>query len=600
MAGVAGHRGPDGVSVWVGGEVGLGFLSLAVTAGADQPLVVDGVAVVADVRLDARAELVAALASAGSVVAAGASDVELVLAAYRCWGEGCAARLLGDFAFVVWDGPRCRLFAARDAMGMRPLYFRVEPGRVLFGSEVKQVLAAPGVPVAIHEPAVAAYLAGTVAPLDETFYAGVSSVAPAHALVVEADRWRTWRYWDIDPSRRVRYGDEREYAEHFRSVFAEAVSDRLRSDRPVGILLSGGMDSGSVASMAGWLRQRDPSVAGLRAYSWAFDELVECDERSISRLITDHYGMATTDIPADDAWPLADYPDHGPDQDEPFTWVYQGLLDRAVSTAAAQGTCIVLGGDRGDELVGDWIFDALGLLRSGSFAELARDLRADGMSLRRGIRRHLLGPVVSELWPPRTLPQVRHVLGARTLLTPPAWVRPSFARRTALGDLLAQDQHQPGFRDPARRARYRRIFAPAGMRVAAVMERTRSRAGTQYADPFSDRRLAELVLSMPQALVQRRGEPKRILRRAMRDVTPKAALLAARKVIPTTLYDRGFREREVATARDLLTNTRAAAMGWLDESAARHHFEGYVRGEQWPEEVWAPLTLEMWLRRWWS
>ncbi|MDQ3661536.1 MAG: asparagine synthase-related protein, partial [Actinomycetota bacterium] len=205
----------------------------------------------ADARIDNREELVRTLWGGSHLPDEPPTDAELILEAYRRWGEECPARLIGDFAFAIWDARRGRLFAARDPMAMRALYYRVEPRRVLFGTEVKQILAVPGVPARIFEPAVGAYLAGPFGHMEWTFYEGISQLAPAHALVVDASGQRTWRYWDIDPDFRIEYPTEEEYVEHFLEVFLEAVRCRLRSTKPVGIFLSGGMDSGSIASAAG-------------------------------------------------------------------------------------------------------------------------------------------------------------------------------------------------------------------------------------------------------------------------------------------------------------------------------------------------------------
>ena len=129
-------------------------------------------------------------------------DSLLILAAYQEWGESCPEKLLGDFAFAIWDSKQQQLFAARDPMAMRAFYYRCEPKRLLFATEVKQILAVPGVPVEIFEPAVAAHLAGPYAPLDWTFYTGISQLPPAHALLVkDPDVWL--RYYASAEDRRA-------------------------------------------------------------------------------------------------------------------------------------------------------------------------------------------------------------------------------------------------------------------------------------------------------------------------------------------------------------------------------------------------------------
>ena len=319
MARAAAYRGPDGISFWLGEGVGLAHLALHVTPEQQRerlPLVVEhaGLALVADARIDNRAELIAILGLKRHLAARHPTDAELILAAYQRWGTACAAHLLGDFAFAIWDARERRLFAARDAMNMRALYYRTESQRLLFATDGAQILALPEVPVRIFEPAVGAHLLGRFDRLDWTFYEGIAQLPPAHALVANTMGVRTWRYWEVDPEARIEYTDERQYVEHFVDLFSEAVRCRLRSAYPAGVLLSGGLDSGSVASMGGWLRQQPGGgdLAPLRAYCFAFESLPECDERSISDGIVHHYDLPMTAISAETAWLLWNYPAHTP------------------------------------------------------------------------------------------------------------------------------------------------------------------------------------------------------------------------------------------------------------------------------------------------
>ena len=212
-------------------------------------------------------------------------------------------------------------------MGMRPFHYRVEDERLLFGSDVKQLLAAPDVSARISETMVAAYLQNQFTPLDRTFYEGVLQLKPAHALLVRLNGSpETWHYWDVTPSRQIRYEDERDYVAHFREVFTDAVRARLRSRTPVGLFLSGGVDSGSIASMMGHLEEAEGlGCPTLRTYSWAFKTLTQCDERDISSLITECYDFPSTPIDAE-AVRLIGPPDGVPDRDSPLMSPYQALI----------------------------------------------------------------------------------------------------------------------------------------------------------------------------------------------------------------------------------------------------------------------------------
>ncbi len=494
-------------------------------------------------------------------------------------------------------------------MGMRSLYYRSEGGRFLFGTEAKQILAAPGVPRRIFEPAVGAYLSGCFGPLDWSFYEGISQLAPGHALVADAGGVRVWRYWEADFERRVEYSSEDEYAEHFLEVFSEAVRARMRSVRPVGIFLSGGMDSGSIASVAGRMgRLGGSGFPGFRSYSWAFEEFPECDERHISGGINGRYRIPGADVPVSEAWPLKDYPAHGPDADEPYIGVYQALIERTLSMARSDGTGVVFSGDRGDLMVGDIAFDHTGLLRAGRLAELREEIAAHsrwhGASFARMALHQLVGAPLEYRWPrmmefTRSLRGKASEDGGRDAY--PGWVRPEFAGRVSLEDIVRRhEEPTPPGGDRARDERYKLMFMHMHMRGVVWSERTWSRFGQSFADPWSDRRLAEFVLAMPQWRVQRVRERKRIARLAMRGVMPDETLRATAKITPQPLYERALREWAADTIEDLLTNSQAAARGFVDEEALRSHYRAFRRGEPEDPGLWWSLTLEMWLRQHWS
>jgi asparagine synthase (glutamine-hydrolysing) len=181
MAEPAAHRGPDGIHYRTCGQAGFAHLALHITPESvreRQPLAgPEGQALlVADARIDNRDDLIPILAEKELLAGPEATDPEIILAAYRLWGTECPAHLLGDFAFAMWDASQQHLFAARDPMAMRAFYYRWDPRRFLFGTEVKQILAAPEVPARIFEPAVAAHLAGCFHHLDWTFYEGIAQL----------------------------------------------------------------------------------------------------------------------------------------------------------------------------------------------------------------------------------------------------------------------------------------------------------------------------------------------------------------------------------------------------------------------------------------
>lgn len=615
MATAARHRGPDGIRYWEQENAGLANLAMNITPESlreRQPLVNErgDLVLTADARVDNREELISALVSKGHLRSKEPTDADLILAAYECWGESCPAHMVGDFAFAIWDRVGKRLFAARDTVGARSFYYRFEPRRVLFATEIKQILAAPAIPVRICEPTVAVSLVGQGGSEGQTFYEGIAQLPPGYALMIDAEVSRAWRYWDIDPDNFIEYPTEDQYAEHFREIFLEAVRCRLRSVKPVGIYLSGGLDSGSVASAAGWLSEQEglnfPPV--FHPYCWAFDRFTQSDERRVSDGIVRHFGFPVTYVPADEAWPLKDYPAHGPDRDDPSIAAFQVLHEYTLARARSEGMGMMLTGAFGDLAVGLDLWEYLDQLRTGQWKSLWGDLRAHsrlhGIPMRKAAKLSMWRPYREVLWPPGKAEWLRwsyYRLWRRS--DPPRlypeWVRPDFARRVGLEDLLRESQPPLDIKGLSRRRRHMEIFRSDHAKGLLWGDRLRSRFGMYEADPFTDRRVLSFVLSVPPSILNHRGERKRLLRQAMRGVMPEEVRRTAAKFLPGPLFYEGVRDRAVDTVRELINGSRAGALGYIDERALAEEYESFVRSEHRNTTFYFALMLEMWLRRYW-
>lgn len=614
MIAAAAYRGRDGVSIWTGHDVAIAHQALHVrrcSRHEQQPWrdVHSGLVVVADARIDDRDGLRAALPTGALLERRSGTpptDVELVAAAVQAWGNSGIGRIIGDFAFVAWDPARRRLHAARDAMGMRPLAYHWNGTRLWFASEVQQVLAATSVPARLSEPAIAAHLTGRFEDPASTPYHDVLRVPPGHVLSVDADGARIARFWDVDPERRVRFRSEGAYAEAFRALFAASVRDRLGTDRDVGILLSGGIDSGAVASMAGHIaRSQGGAPASIRSYAWKSARLREVDERHISDQIVDHFGFSSASVDADEHGPLSDYPTRGPDRNGPFVGVYQVLIERALAMARADGVGVMLSGTRGDLIVGETVLDTPGLLLSGRWHDARRDLAAyrrwRGVSPIAAVEQLLVRPFLADLLAQPWLAPVRTI--RRRASAPRAthaapWVSPALMARSGLSERSLGTFEPPnGLRGVSRRQRYRMVFLGMNMETLHWLDRLHARAGVAFADPWSDRRLAEFVIASPQWVVQRMVEPKRLAREAMRGVMPEPVRVGASKISPEPLYRRALRERAVANVEALLADPVSAQLGYVDAARLRSHYTAFRAGEALHPTFWWALSLEMWLRR---
>jgi asparagine synthase (glutamine-hydrolysing) len=614
MVQAAAHRGPDGVGRWLNGKVGLANLRMNITPESvrerqPQASLDDAFVLTASARIDNRDDLIAALGD--FLRTAEPTDADLILAAYGKWGEDCALHLIGDYAFAIWDARREGLFAARDPMGFRPLYYRHEPRRLLFASEVKQILAVPGVPKRLFEPALAMHLAMAMAhfPAEWTFYEGVLQCPAGWSLWCNDRTARTWQHWDVGECSAIRYSSEDEYVEHFRETLTEAVRVRLRSRKPVGIMLSGGLDSGAVASMVGWLAENDTSKSypAVHTYSWAFNSLTECDERQISDQIVRRYGFEAESIPVEDHVGLEGQSAPVSDADGPSLQPYSPLHQRALATAGSHGVGAMLSGFRGDLVVGSGSFDYLQLALAGQWLTLLNHIGAhtqrSGIPAHRLARNWILTPLGWAIlwsramsWAAGPVFDLRHA-GRNPF---PQWIRNDFAERTGLRRLVLQPRPYVRGRGLANRQRARLIFFPLAMRAVVEQERHNAGFGLGFSDPWSDRRLAEFAISVPQHMLSRIGEPKRITRLAMRGVMPEEVRRSARKTVLAPLWNRMLKVEGRQTIETVLGGSELGARGFVSEAKLQKHYGEFLRGRSDDGRFWNTITAELWLRRHWT
>ena len=238
------HRGPDRSRVWVDGSVGLGHRMLWTAPESlheKLPLVnkTGELAITADARIDNRDELFASLDLDGRPRET-ITDTDLILTAYEKWGESCPERLLGDFAFAIWDGKKERLFCARDPVGIKPFFYFFDGQTFYWGSEPRAIYEDSKIPKKPNLTLISLYLLNRFDEREETLYQNIYRLPPSHSMVLENGRLRKGQYWDIDPNHAIRHKTDEEFAEHFLSLFKEAIRARLRGHGPIIHVVEGG------------------------------------------------------------------------------------------------------------------------------------------------------------------------------------------------------------------------------------------------------------------------------------------------------------------------------------------------------------------------
>ena len=592
------HRGPDASRVWSAGSLALGHCLLTTTpesVGERQPLhAADaGLSIVFDGRLDNREELDEAFARARVTLPA-RSDAAFALGAYRCWGDECAAHLLGDFAFAMWDAGRRRLFCARDIMGLKPFYYHSDPRLFLCASEPQALLAHPAISRRPNEGMVGEYLS-VVTSTTDTLFADVQRLPPAGRLTVTADGARADTYWTIDTSREIRYPTLGEYAEHLRTLLREAVRARLRSTTGVGVLLSGGVDSSSILGLATSLRRSGDVTTACDA--WSVRNTGVADETPFITQVVAKNGCGAHMFSAD-TFPAAAYNISARQRADVPAAPTCRLSDTLKRHAHASGTRVLFSGFWGDEWFSGSDARGADLFRSLNWLTLAREVRAQSPGFEG------LGPgalVKTLTWPLLSRPvrkRIKQLIGRDGV---PPWVRPDFARRVSLADRLFPDSPDPAFPSMAQRDIYREVMSGTGVLDTEGDERTAAAFGIEPRHPFADRRVMEFGMAIPEDLRCRGAVRKFILREAMREYLPDDVGRRLTSPEGSDLFLAPMREW-IDTG--LLREARTAGQGWVDIDAVHRldarissrHGAGdpsYAR-DVWP--LWSVLAVEVWMR----
>jgi asparagine synthase (glutamine-hydrolysing) len=576
------HRGPDGSDVCQAGNVAMGHWHFWVNpeeVGERQPLELAGLPfrIVMDGRLDNRSELVKSL-NINLVESSRLSDAALVLHAYDCWGEHCFEHFIGEYALVIIDERRGELLCVRDALGDRTLFYTLDASRVLIASEPWAVAGATGKNPDLDEVGMAYYFAMETPDDGRTLFKDINELLPAQVLAVSHTGERRWSYWQADLSVRIRYRSDEEYAEQFRSLLEESIRCRLRSAAPVGVLMSGGLDSTSVACLAARIIAPQP----LTTISYVFDELADCDERPYIEMVKKQWGVRSIQIPCDDAWPFKDLQNWPLNQNHPAGNPFRLLKERVYHRTQQEGLRVLLTGGYADHMyrmgVG-WLADLLG---EGQLLEAWRELSSSihYAGLRRILEEGFLQQVGRRLL--NNLPGGTHLHRRPTM---PDWLAPLSS------GYLQKDKDKNG---PV--STFGRNVSMLALEIAQGNSRESfyaSRYELEICHPYRDRRLIEFVLAIPAYQLYYRGLYKRILRTAMRGILPEPIRTRSQPTSLASLFFRGV-EREKIVLQACIQDPDAAwrkfiRPDWLVKLALdRNGHEGLV--------PWLCLSYETWYK----
>ena len=588
------HRGPDGEGLWVEGPVGLAHrrLSIVDIAGGAQPMTVDGNAwLVFNGEIYNHPQLKPGLEAAGHRYRT-RSDTETILHIYKDAGEACVERLQGMFAFAIWDRQKQQLLLARDRLGIKPLYYAITDHHLLFASEIKGILASGYIRPALNEKVMPEYLATGFVSGEETFFRGIRKLLPGRTLTWSRNgNVRERRYWQLPADAPSDTRPLKQQAEELRQRLTDAVRSHLMSDVPLGLFLSGGIDSTGLAGLMA------PMAGGrVKTFSVGFPER-EGNELAYARMAAqsiaaDHHEVVITGEQFFHELPRLVW-----HEDEPIAFPSSVPL-YFVSALASEHVKVVLTGEGADELFGGY--------NRYRVTEWNHKLgRVYGRAVPSFLRNAMSRVIGTLPW------AARRYLG-RTFLAVDADARSLFFENFAFFDRSARDRILPGAAssDPFEEALHyfngtagtlldRMTHADLQTYLVELLmkqDQMSMAASVESRVPFLDHKLVEHVAGLPAGSKVRGWQTKLVLREALRDLIPPA-IRTRRKMgfpVPVGAWLKGSFN---AIVDEFVTGPRATSRSLFDAEfvrtlAAEHRTGRVPRGAQ----LWQLINLEIWQR----
>ena len=591
MVDVQAHRGPDGEGMWIDGHVGLGHRRLSIidlSQAGHQPMAShDG-----RFLLTFNGEIYNYVELKNELPAQawrGSSDSEVLLAAYEEWGTGCLRKLNGIFAFAIWDKEKRELFCARDHVGVKPFYYAVHDGALYLASEIKALLAA-GVPATPNERIIYEYLThGVYDHSEETFFEGVKQIPPGHTLMVRDGRicvapfWRlAERVWDTSG-----WSDART-EETFRELLEDSVRIQLRSDVPVGLHVSGGLDSSILARVVD--RSHD-GEARWRIFSFAYAGS-PYDEEPYVRGLAETFGwdvsiahLAPRDVPR--LMERATW-----HQEQPCSGLPSLALQMLVESYRDSDIKVTLEGQGGDEVAAgyEYYMGAFWLDMKREHGEEAANREFESFAGVRGFSDEetktafLRNAIDAYARPGGSADGTRF---ARPHVLDPDFVKRAHAESRT---------YEAPFESALANMQYRDIFHTKLPRILRSCDRASMAYGRELRVPFLDYRLLEFSLGLPLRQKIRNGEQRFFVRNAYRQLLPTHIVKVPKRAVVNPQRE-WFQQELQPYIRDVLSSPSFGSRPFFVQKEVLAEYDRYCQTlPQNSFHIWQWLNLELWCR----
>jgi asparagine synthase (glutamine-hydrolysing) len=605
MCAVMAHRGPDDDGFYVQGRAGLGMrrLSIIDLATGHQPISnEDGsLWIIFNGEIYNHLTLRAQMQAHGHQYRTN-SDTESILHLYEEYGRNCVQHLRGMFTFAIWDARQNRLFAARDRLGIKPFYYHHTPERFLFGSEIKVIFSYPGIRREFRRAALPEYLAFGYLSGPETFFAGIRKLMPGHTLELDQrGEMRIEPYWDLSGGAEDKPRSEAYYIQTYRDMLEQAVSSHLMSDVPLGVFLSGGLDSSAVAALMTKLR-RDP----IETFSVGYAE-ESYSELPYARAVAQHLHSIHREVLLTrreffDALPKLIW-----HEDEPIVWPSSVSL-YFVARLAREHVTVVLTGEGSDETLAGYTRYAFTLKNFHVDRVYRRTVPA---VLRHAVRRSIRYSSFLNVALRRKL---SHTCLARDGAS---WVSLYFDN--FLSAFSENDQAELLNRDVAAEfgpgAAYAHVLGYWGQSNGDLLHRLlytdiktylvellmkqdnmSMAASIESRVPFLDHTLVEFAASIPTEFQVRGLTGKHILKKAVQDLLAHSVLYRPKLGFPTP-WSGWLAGPQRDVIERMLMEPRSLERGLFNPAAIKRIFQEHrAKHYDHSDRIWRLLNLEMWHR----